>query len=269
MMKLELSGVPETMLWPLWSRAAETRRVGGVLNDPMSADLVKRIDYDFIGRFGVPTPFLAIRARAADEVLEAHIRKHADDSIVIALGEGLETQLWRLPQSPGRWISVDLPEASEIRRRVLPEHPVQELFAGSALEASWMDGIDPEAAPLISAAGLLMYFQPRDVRRLLAMIIERFPNASMFFDTIPPATSLAAWRGLRLTPFYRSPPMPWGVRIRDVPAFVRSIPGWKLEWVKSYGEAFPQRTPLSWAFSQTRNLRGRLAPGLCFIKGQR
>ena len=267
MVAVDLSGVPETMLWPLWSRAAEARRIGGILNDPLSKDLVDRIDYNFIARFGLPTGHLAIRARVGDDAIAAHIAARSGDATIVALGEGLETQLWRLRKPPARWISVDLPEAIAVRRRLLPAHEAQTLVARSAFDEEWMDAVGETDAPFISAAGLFMYFRERDVRKLLTMIIKRFPKAALFFDTIPPATSLAAWRGLRLTPLYRSPPMPWGVRLRDLPRFVRSIPGWKLVWVKSYGDAFPARTPVSWAFAQNRQLNARLGSGLVHIKG--
>ena len=40
--KVDLSGVPETMLWPLWNRGMEARRSDRVLDDPMSVDLLDR-----------------------------------------------------------------------------------------------------------------------------------------------------------------------------------------------------------------------------------
>ena len=52
---ISLDGVPETMLWPLWHRVglAETGRVPReeLLDDPRAADLLRRINYDFVGRF--------------------------------------------------------------------------------------------------------------------------------------------------------------------------------------------------------------------------
>ena len=63
---VHLSGVPETLLWPLWNRAAETRRPDRLIVDPMAADLVDRIDYDFAAHFGRPNAFHGIRARMGD-----------------------------------------------------------------------------------------------------------------------------------------------------------------------------------------------------------
>ena len=73
MQPVDLSGVPEAMLWTLWNRAAETRRKDRLLDDPMAADLVARLDYDFAGRFGRPSAFHPIRARVCDDLVRAYL----------------------------------------------------------------------------------------------------------------------------------------------------------------------------------------------------
>jgi O-methyltransferase involved in polyketide biosynthesis len=60
-------------------------------------------------------------------------------------------------------------------------------------------------------AGLLMYFEPVDVKRLIAGIAERFPRAEMIFDIIPRWFSKKTLAGLKLTAHYTPPPMPFGM----------------------------------------------------------
>lgn len=93
---IDLSGVLETMLWPLWNRAAEQRRGDRLIVDPMEEELVARVDYDFAEHFGKPSVFRPIRARICDDLIGAYLKQDADRPVVVALGEGLETQLWRL-----------------------------------------------------------------------------------------------------------------------------------------------------------------------------
>lgn len=262
----DLSGVPETMLWPLWNRAAEARRIGGLLDDPLSVDLVRRIDYPFFRKFGVPTPYLAIRARYVDGLIQNFLQKAHANPVVIALGEGLETQLWRIGAEDTPWISVDLPESIAVRQRLLPSSDMQTFVPGSAFDEAWMDFVPSGATPFISAAGLLMYFEEKDVRKLLTMVASRFPGATLFFDAIPPAFSIASWNGVYVTQNYRAPRMPWGIRIRDIPGFVRSIPGCRLLSSRTYGEAFPFRTPIGSGVSRLPGIRGRVSPSLNLIK---
>ncbi|MEM6746017.1 MAG: class I SAM-dependent methyltransferase [Pseudomonadota bacterium] len=263
----ELTGVPETMLWPLWNRAAESRRLDGILRDPLSVDLVRRINYRFFLKFGVPTPYLAVRARFSDELIKRYIAKNPKNPVVVALGEGLETQFWRIGDDKVRWISVDLPEAIDVRRKLLPESDQQTLVACSALDPDWMDAVPEGSTPFISAAGLLMYLQEDEVRQLLTMIIGRFPDAELFFDAIPRSFSRLSRNGVYVTRNYRAPRMPWGVSIRDLPRFARSIPGWRVALSKTYGEAFPVRTPISSSISRLPATRGRISPSLNLLKG--
>jgi len=265
----ELSGVPETMLWPLWNRAAESRRIGGILRDPLSVDLVRRINYRFFLNFGVPTPYLAIRARFSDDLIKRYISKHPKDPVVVALGEGLETQFWRVGDERVRWVSVDLPESIDIRRQLLPESDQQTLVPMSALDGRWLDAVPEGSTPFISAAGLLMYLQENDVRSLLTMIVERFPDAELFFDAIPGTFSRMTGNGVYVTGSYRAPKMPWGVSIRDLPRFVRTIPGWRVVFSKTYGEAFPGRTPISSSLSRLPTTKGRMSPSLNLLRGTR
>jgi O-methyltransferase involved in polyketide biosynthesis len=104
---------------------------------------------------------------------------------VVALGEGLETQFWRLDNGRMRWLSVDLPAVLDLRRQVLPEGPRQASYAGSALDLGWLDQLDPAAPVLITAQGLLPYFQRNQVHELLAVIAERLPGSSFAFDAVP------------------------------------------------------------------------------------
>src|SRR5262245_24098728 len=158
------------MLWTLYYRASEACRAATVLRDPKAVDLVDAIDYPFEKRFGVAVEWQAqwqaLRARRFDTEVRRFMRDHPGGTVV-ALGEGLETQFWRVDDGRVRWLSVDLPESAEIRERLLPaESDRQQVVAGSALDEVWMDEVDASAGVLITAQGLLMYLQPDDARGL-------------------------------------------------------------------------------------------------------
>ena len=121
-MRVELQGIPETLLWTLYHRASEARRADAVLRDPKAVDLLDAIDFPFEERFGPAAP--AGRSGRPcgpcfDRQVERFLAKHPDGTVV-ALGEGLETQFWRVDNGRVRWLTVDLPEAVEVRERLLP-----------------------------------------------------------------------------------------------------------------------------------------------------
>lgn len=262
---VDLAGVPETMLWPLWNRAAEHARADRLIDDPMAADLVARIDYDFAAKFGKPSVLHVIRARVGDDLILKYLQAEPAGTVV-ALGEGLETQFWRAGNDSVRWVSVDLPEAIEARRSLLPDDPRAHLVSCSALDSRWMNEVPISPPPFISAAGLLMYFTERDVLTLLSGIARRFPGAQLYFDTIPPWLSRKTLRGLRVTRTYTAPPMPWGIRFGTIRQFVESVDGVSVVTSRTFAEPFPQRMKMFRLLAAIPPARDRFAPALIHAK---
>ena len=264
---IDLSGVPETMLWPLWNRAAEQARRQRLLDDPLAADLVSRIDYDFAGHFGRPSVYHVIRARLGDDLIQAHVDACGDDEpVVVCLGDGLDTQAWRVTDPRIRWLSVDVPEAVAVREQLLPAHAHARTVRCSALDPAWTEEVPADCMPFVSAAGLLMYFEPLEVIRLLAMIADRMPGAMVFFDTIPPWFSRKTLSGFQVTRRYRAPRMPWGISVDDLPAFLEAIPGVTTGRVWTYADPYPERTRILHLLSRIGPLRRRLAAGLAVAR---
>lgn len=256
-----LTGVPETMLWPLWNRASEQRRADRLIDDPLAAVLAARLDCDFKDLFGKPSVLHVIRARVGDDLVRAYLAAHPGGTVV-ALGEGLETQFWRVGSMTCRWISVDMPEAISLRRTPLPDSPRMVALECSALDPAWMDAVPSAPPPFISAAGLLMYFDEQAVFNLLTAIARRFPGAQLFFDTIPPGFSRRTLKGHKVTPRYTAPPMPWGIAVSRMPTFVARAGGWQSVFAKTYAEPFSHRTPILALLSRVAAIRDSLAPAL-------
>ena len=264
MTRVDLTGVAEPALWTLWNRAMEQRRSDRLVDDPLAVELVARLDYDFPGHFKRPTAYHPIRARVGDELIREYLIR--TESPVVGLGEGLDSQLWRVDNGRVRWITVDLPEAVRARKRLLPFHPRASQIAVSVLDHGWMDAVPADSRPFLAAAGLLMYFGEDDVRSLLTRIGERFPGAEIFFDTIPPFVSRRTLKGARITALYTAPPMPWGITVDDLAGFLGSIPNLEPVRVQTYADPFPQRMRLYWLLSHIGPVRRAFAGGLAHVR---
>ncbi|MGW7487815.1 class I SAM-dependent methyltransferase [Streptomyces sp. NPDC054786] len=212
--KADLKGVPETALWTLYHRAAEAARPDTVLPDPRAVQLLTEVDFPFVERLGGTRPWLAqaiaLRALGFDRVVRAFLAAHPDGT-VIALGEGLETQFWRVDNGRAHWVTVDLTDPLALRRRVLPHGDRQRLIACDARNTQWMTGIDAARGVLVTAQGLLMYLQPAQVTQLIAACAEAFPGGSMVFDTVSRRFSARTRTGAKGPGGHRLPPMPWGM----------------------------------------------------------
>jgi O-methyltransferase involved in polyketide biosynthesis len=212
---IDLDRVSETLLWTLYNRALEARRPDTVLPDPLAVGLVDAIDYPFEQRFGPASlgqaQWQALRALRFDWEVRRFLGGHPDGTVV-PLGEGLETQFWRVDNGRVRWLTVELPQVVELRGRLLPDSPRLRSVACSALDEDWLDEVDPEHGVLVTAQGLLMYLQPHEVHGLVAACAERFPGACLVFDAVPRWFSALALRGaIKTAGGYVAPPMPWGL----------------------------------------------------------
>ncbi|HEY2789854.1 MAG TPA: class I SAM-dependent methyltransferase [Gaiellales bacterium] len=223
---VELEGVPETLLWTLYHRATEAGRTDTVLPDPKAVELLARIDFPFESRFGpagaLRAQWQALRAACFDRQV---VRFLADrpDATVVALGEGLETQFWRVDNGRVRWLTVDLPETIALRRELLPEPPRGRLLAGSALDARWLDEVDTSAGVLVTAQGLLMYLAPADVHGLLGTCASRIPAGALVFDAVSRRLSERSMQGrLGGAGGYTPPQWKWGIDAHER-RFIRGL----------------------------------------------
>ncbi|MGW2251149.1 class I SAM-dependent methyltransferase [Kitasatospora sp. NPDC001660] len=209
----ELGEVPETALWTLWHRAVEARRPDSVLHDPKAVELVGRIDFPFEERFGhhaAVAQLQALRAACFDREVADFLARHPRGTVV-CLGEGLETQYWRVDNGRAQWLTVDLPEVVALREQLLPPGPRQRCLAADATELGWADEVDRSRAVLVTAQGLVMYLRPVQARELIAGCADRFPGGSLVLDAVPRWFGRRTLSGRMRTRGYRVPPMPWAM----------------------------------------------------------
>ncbi|MEU9079624.1 class I SAM-dependent methyltransferase [Kitasatospora sp. NPDC048538] len=213
LLSVDLGAVPETALWTLYQRAVEAGRPDAVLRDPKAVELVGRIDYPFAERFGTSgsqAQLQALRVACFDREVADFLAREPRGTVV-CLGEGLETQYWRVDNGRARWLTVDLPESVALREELLPPGPRQRYLAADATDLGWADEVDREHGVLITAQGLLMYLPPERVRTLIAGCAERFPGGSLVLDAVPRWFGRATRSGRMRMRGYQVPPMPWAM----------------------------------------------------------
>ncbi len=215
---VELARVPETALWTLYHRAVEARRADAVIDDPAAVQLLERIDFPFAARFGSGEGFSqwqALRARCFDLAVARLLAQHPGGSVV-ALGEGLETQFWRVDNGRVRWLTVDLPEVVEVRRQLLPGDPRLRVLGCSALDPSWLDEVDDAQGVLVTAQGLLMYLSPEEAHGLVGRCAAAFGGGQMVFDVVPRwLVERSRSGGLKTRTGYEPPAWSWGFDRRE------------------------------------------------------
>ena len=126
---------------------------------------------------------------------------------MVALGECLETQFWRVDNGRVRWLTVDLPQVVELRSRLLPEDSRVRAIGCSVLDPRWLAEVRDEAGVLVTAQRLLMYLAPDEARKLVALCAERFSSGGLVFDVVPRWLVERSRRGiLKTSTGYEPPP---------------------------------------------------------------
>lgn len=246
--KINLKDVPETMLWTLHNRAVEATRSDGIIKDEKAIEIYKSIDYDYERSFGKADPYHAIRSLVFDKEIRAFLKKHPDGT-VINLGEGLETQRFRIVEKKALWLSVDLPEAMEVRGRFIQADERHLHIPLSATDKAWLNSVPRDKPVFVTAQGLFMYFTQDDVKSLLQSIMSTCDYGYIMFDTIPKwlskkSTSKTGWAK---TKHYTVPKLPWGINRNE---FESTFKNWLDVGVKvtDIGYSVPPRGIAKWSF---------------------
>ncbi|MEM1120391.1 MAG: class I SAM-dependent methyltransferase [Bacteroidota bacterium] len=207
--KANLIEVPETMLWTLHNRANEAMRPNGIIQDDKCVEIYQSINYNYRRSFGPAEPSHASRSITFDHAVRQFLKKYPNGTIV-NLGEGLETQRFRVPTEKVLWLTVDLSEAIEIRERYIQPDEWHLHCPYSALDRQWFDLVPKDQPVFVAAQGLFMYFKEQEVIGLVRDICHTFDAGQIMFDTIPRWLSKRTMSvlGWRKTPFYKTPKMP-------------------------------------------------------------
>lgn len=221
-----LTGVPETTLWPLHNRASEAARPDGCIRDPKCLEIYRALDYDYDRSFGPADASHGVRSQLFDQKIAEFLQQHLN-GVIVNLGEGLETERFRFEEpeyAQSLWLSVDLPEAIALRERFIQPDERHLHIPLSALDTAWFDAVPPDRPVFIAAQGLFMYFTEDEVSTLTKAMARRFPGALLMFDYLNTFLSRKTMsdKGWMKTKHYRTPPMPWGLdRDQLTPLFSR------------------------------------------------
>ena len=95
--RIDLSGVPETLLIPLYCRAVENQRPDALVKDERAVDLMNRLDYDFsqVKFSAIDVLFTIMRVREFDRRTRDFLTAHPDGTVV-SIGCGLDTRFDRV-----------------------------------------------------------------------------------------------------------------------------------------------------------------------------
>jgi O-methyltransferase involved in polyketide biosynthesis len=183
--EIKLGSVQETLLLPLWGRAIETQKQKPLLIDNKAVSIINSIPYDFtvisknINKF-VQYGWIA-RSIFFDKKIKAFIELYPEATIV-NIGCGLDTTFDRVDNGKIQWIDLDLPDTIDLRRKYISETKRMHFISKSVFDNSWYDSIEKKNNIMLLIAGVLCYFDEKDVKGLFKDFHTFIPGAEIIFD---------------------------------------------------------------------------------------
>lgn len=186
--KVNVTGVPETMVQTLYARAKETKKQNAKIKDEIAVELVEKLDYDFsiADKDNAMNYGVIARTIVLDRMVEQYLKKH-ENTVVVNIACGLDTRCYRMKGKYLRWYNVDLPETMKIRSQFLTETDPVYQIAKSAMDDSYIDDIDYHGKNiLVIIEGLTMYLYEKDIRKMFSIIDKSFQKVTVMVETMSP-----------------------------------------------------------------------------------
>ena len=186
--KVNVTGVPETMVQTLYARAKETKKQNAKIKDKIAIELVEKLDYNFSKADKDKAMNYGVIARTIvlDRMVKQYLEKHAN-TVVINIACGLDTRCYRMERKYLHWYNVDLSETMKIRSQFLTETGPVYQIAKSAMDESYVDDIDYHGENvLVIIEGLTMYLCEKDIRKMFSIIEKSFQKVTVMVETMSP-----------------------------------------------------------------------------------
>jgi len=206
--KIKLSGVSETLMFPLWGRVQVSKEDSSLFYDAKAIELIEKIDFDFLAsdmpfvgimldiiRKGKLRPMfilVALMAKQFDDEIKAYITGHPHASVV-NLGAGLDATFYRVDNGTIHWYDLDLPAVIDVRRQLLPEPDRVTYIAKSLLDPSWCKDINTEDGVFITAEAVLQFFEESEMKQFFSMLADNFPGGEIVFTSMSRSDIFREW----------------------------------------------------------------------------
>ena len=183
----KLKDVSETLLFPLKARYLETKKKGGIINDPKSVEILDALDYDpyKTKQINISHIGTCLRTIILDEQVTSFLQDHPD-GIVVNIGCGLDTRFPRVDNGRVLWFDLDLPEVIELRKYFLQETNRCRFISTSVFDPSWVHFVPKGKSTLFIAEGLSLYFSEEENKRMLGTIRNHFLGAECLIEIVHP-----------------------------------------------------------------------------------
>lgn len=188
--RVNVTGVPETMIQTLYARAKESQKKNARIKDDIAVEIVSKLDYDFSNADKDNAMGYGVIARTIvlDALVNEYLNQHPG-TLVVNIACGMDTRCYRMKGKYQRWYNVDLPETMAVREKFLTENGPVYQIAKSAMDESYAEDIPYHGENvLVIIEGLSMYLTENDIKQIFDIIRKKFKQSTVMIETMSPFT---------------------------------------------------------------------------------
>ncbi len=186
---VDLSGVSETLLIPLYNRAMESQRADAMMKDEKAVALVMQMRYDFdrirqIPMIEATKVTRLMLTREMDRYTRDFLNRHPE-ALVVHIGCGLDSRFDRVDNGQVAWYDLDVPDVIELRRKLIGDSGGRyHLLGYSVFEEAWLEAVRvySQRPILFLAETVFVYFPEAQIKSLVFTLRDQFPGAELVFD---------------------------------------------------------------------------------------
>ena len=182
---IDLKGVQETLLMPLWGRAVETQKEKPLLIDKEAVKIINSINYDFTQIANKISALSRASWIARSIYFDQRIKDYLCDNpngTVINIGCGLDTTYERVNNGKAMWYELDFPEVIATRKLFIQESITRKFLPYSVFDNIWYSEVGNKENVLVMIAGVIYYFDESEVKKLLDTFKKEFKKSTVIFD---------------------------------------------------------------------------------------
>jgi len=214
--KINLDGVKETLLLPLWGRAYETQKLNPMLIDTTAVQIIGSINYDFSKIEQKVNPLSRASWIARSIYFDSKIRNFQDshpNGTIINIGCGLDTTYERVNNNKAVWYELDFPDVINLRRKYISETDNRLFLPFSVFDKAWYGNIKNKENVFIMIAGVIYYFEEENIKLLFEKIGNEFEKCEIVFDySSPKGVKIANRKVIDDGGMEKSAYLKWGIK---------------------------------------------------------
>lgn len=213
--RINLHGVQETLLMPLWGRVWEMKKETPLLIDTEAVRIINSIDYDFSRIESKVNPLSRASWVSRSIYFDGKIKEYFKDNpegTIIDLGCGLDTTYDRVNNGKAVWYELDLPEVIEIRKKLIRERENRRFLPFSITDPGWYARIENKDTVLIMMAGVIYYFEEAEIKKLFESFMREFKKGTIICDySSKRGTAIANKKVIEDAGMDKSAYLKWGI----------------------------------------------------------